>query len=129
MQYADRYPTVPLLITEAGISTEVGARRAENIVRNLESLERARKAGVDLRGYYYWSLTDNFEWLEGFGPRFGLYKVDYTSYARSETQGATVLGEVARTRTVTTAQREAHGGTGPMTPEPGASDDVFCPKQ
>jgi beta-glucosidase len=129
MAYADRYPTVPLVITEAGISTEVGARRAENIVRNLESVERARTAGVDLRGYYYWSLTDNFEWLEGFGPRFGLYKVDYTSYSRTETEGATVLGEIAQTRSVTTAQRETYGGTGPMTAEPGASDDVYCPKQ
>ncbi len=66
-----RYPGLPLVITEAGIATEVGARRAENVVRVLEQVERARGEGVDVRGYYHWSLFDNFEWAEGFEPRFG----------------------------------------------------------
>ena len=130
MAFADRYPGLPLVITEAGISTETGARRAENIVRNLESMQRARDAGVDLRGYYHWSLTDNFEWAEGFGPRFGLYTVDYTSYGRTASEGATVLGQIATSRSITTAQRERYGGTGPMTAEAGyTADDPFCSKQ
>jgi beta-glucosidase len=119
-----RYPALPMVVTEAGIATEDGARRAENVVRVLEQIERARSEGVDVRGYYHWSLFDNFEWAEGFGPRFGLYRVDYSTYARTATEGATVLGEIAGGRALTTALRQAHGGDGPMTPEPGLPADA-----
>jgi len=127
--FSKRYPALPLVVTEAGISTEVGTRRAENIVRNLESIERARAAGVDVRGYYHWSLTDNFEWAEGFVPRFGLFTVDYSTYGRTESEGATVLREIATARELTSAQRKTYGGSGPMTPEPGFDGDPFCTKQ
>ncbi len=124
--YAERYPDLPLLVSESGIATETGARRAEHVVRSLEQIARAREAGVDVRGYYHWSLFDNFEWAEGFEPRFGLYTVDYDSYDRTATEGATVLSEVATTRVLTSEQRETFGGTGPMTPEEGASPGVLC---
>jgi len=126
--YGERYPDLPLVVSEAGIATEVGRRRAENIVRNLESMERARKAGVDLRGYYYWSLTDNFEWAEGYAPHFGLFSVDYVDYTRTATEGADTLTAIATTREVTAAQRAQLGGTGPMTVEPGFDVDPFCTK-
>jgi beta-glucosidase len=125
MSFATRYPTLPLVVTEAGVATEVGARRAENVVRVLEQIARARADGADLRGYYHWSLTDNFEWMEGFGPRFGLYRVDYAgSYARTATDGATALAAIAQARTVTSDQRATFGGNGPMTPEPGVPAEV-----
>ncbi|MCE9571608.1 MAG: family 1 glycosylhydrolase [Deltaproteobacteria bacterium] len=114
-----RYPNLPLVVSEAGIATSTGERRAENVVRILEEIDHARRDGVDVRGYYHWSLYDNFEWAEGFVPRFGLYTVDFASGARTPTLGATVLGTIASTRTLTAAQRGQYGGTGPMTPEPG----------
>ncbi|MEO8704694.1 MAG: family 1 glycosylhydrolase [Kofleriaceae bacterium] len=126
--FAERYPDLPLVVTEAGIATDTGPRRAENIVRNLESMERARAAGVDLRGYYYWSLTDNFEWAEGFGPHFGLFSVNYADYARTATEGADVFTEIASGRQLTAAQRDTYGGTGPMTEEVGFAADPFCGK-
>ena len=92
----------------------------------LESIARARDEGVDVRGYYHWSLTDNFEWTEGFGPHFGLYSVDYSSYARTITEGGDVLHAIAAARQVTTAQRQRHGGTGPMRPEAGIEVDALC---
>ncbi|HEX3474262.1 MAG TPA: family 1 glycosylhydrolase [Kofleriaceae bacterium] len=100
----------------------------ENVVRVLEAIARARDEGVDVRGYYHWSLTDNFEWAEGFGPHFGLYSVDYTSYARTITEGGDALHAIASARQVTTAQRQRYGGTGPMTPEAGFPPAPFCPK-
>jgi beta-glucosidase len=126
--FHQRYPDLPLVVTEAGIATDVGKRRAENIVRVLEAIARARDEGVDVRGYYHWSLTDNFEWAEGFGPHFGLYKVDYATYARTATEGGDVLREIAAARRVTSAQRQTYGGTGPMTPEVGFDVDPFCAK-
>jgi beta-glucosidase len=126
--FHQRYPDLPLVVTESGIATDVGARRAENVVRVLESIARARDEGVDVRGYYHWSLTDNFEWTEGFGPHFGLYTVDYSSYARTITEGGDVLHAIAAARQVTTAQRQRHGGTGPMTPEAGIEVDALCTK-
>jgi beta-glucosidase len=127
-QFAQRYPALPLVVTESGIASNSGRRHAETVVRILEAIERARKHGDDVRGYYHWSLTDNFEWAEGFGPHFGLYSVDYASYARTPTEGADVFGAIAHARALTTPQRAEYGGTGPMTPEPGAGDDPYCMK-
>ncbi len=124
--FAARYPGLPLVVTEAGIATRVGARRAEIIVRTLEAIEAARAGGADVRGFYYWSLTDNFEWAEGFVPRFGLFTVDYATYTRTATEGADVLGAIAQSRQVSAEQRARYGGTGPMTPEPGHSGSVQC---
>jgi beta-glucosidase len=121
-----RYPALPFVVTEAGISTDTGTRRAENIVRNLESIARARDEGVDVRGYYHWSLTDNFEWINGFGPHFGLFSVDYSTYARTPTEGATVYGAIVAARQLTTEQRAQYGGTGHMTAEAGYTPDPLC---
>jgi beta-glucosidase len=126
--FAARYPGLPLMITEQGIATDVGRRRAEAIVRSLESITRARDEGVDVRGYYHWSLTDNFEWAEGFVPHFGLYHVDYTTYARTATEGADVYGAIAAARQLTGAQRAAYGGLGPMTEEIGLETNTLCEK-
>ncbi|MEZ4369792.1 MAG: family 1 glycosylhydrolase [Polyangiaceae bacterium] len=124
--YGERYPELPLVVSESGIATEVGERRASNIVRALEQIERARAEKVDIRGYYYWSLTDNFEWVEGFGPRFGLYSVDYDTYERTPTLGAEVLGQIAETRKLSQEYRDLYGGTGPMTPEGTFGPRTLC---
>jgi beta-glucosidase len=126
--YADRYVGLPLVVTEAGIASDTGTRHAENVVRILEAIARARDEGVDVRGYYHWSLTDNFEWAEGFGPHFGLFSVDYSSYTRTATDGADVLTAIAGARAITTQQRKDFGGTGPMTAEPGFATDPLCGK-
>ena len=118
--FSDRWPDLPLTVTESGIATEVGRRRAEHVVRSLEQIERARAEGADVRGYYHWSLMDNFEWAEGYEPRFGLYRVDLSTYERTATEGATVLGEITGARGMDSAMRSEYGGLGPMTPEPGA---------
>lgn len=86
-------------------------------MRALEQIERARTDGVDVRGYYHWSIYDNFEWAEGYGPRFGLYRVDYDTYARTPTPGAEVYAEIISGREPTPEHRQRFGGDGPLTPE------------
>jgi beta-glucosidase len=112
-----RYPDLPLVVTEAGIATRVGARRAENVVRVLEQIDAARELGIDVRGYYHWSLVDNFEWAEGWEPKFGLFSVDLDTWSRTPTEGATVLAGIAAARAIMPEVRERYGGNGPMTPE------------
>ncbi len=124
--YSARYPAVPLIVSESGIATETGKRRAEHVVRSLEQIAQARDEGVDVRGYLHWSLYDNFEWVSGFVPRFGLYTVDFSTFARTATEGATTLGDIAKGRSVTSAQRSELGGTGPMTEEPGFIHGKHC---
>ncbi len=71
---------LPLLVTESGIADEEqpDERRVRYLSGCLRAVADAIDDGVEVRGYTYWSLLDNFEWAEGFRPRFGLYRIDYT---------------------------------------------------
>lgn len=79
--YSRQFPGKPLYIVENGMPTENGAPRADGYTRadNLRDtvywLQRAKTDGMNLIGYNYWSLTDNYEW-GSYSPRFGLYTVD-----------------------------------------------------
>lgn len=66
----------PVYITENGIADAKDKKRENFIKEHLYFANKALKAGVDLRGYFYWSLLDNFEWTHGFWPRFGLVEID-----------------------------------------------------
>lgn len=69
----------PIYITEAGIADEKDQYRADYIRGLVKSVHGAIQKGVDIRGFMYWSILDNFEWAEGFWPRFGLVEIDYDS--------------------------------------------------
>jgi beta-glucosidase len=66
----------PIYITENGLADEKDLKREKFIKDHLYFVHRAIKQGADVRGYLYWSLTDNFEWQHGFWPRFGLVEID-----------------------------------------------------
>jgi beta-glucosidase len=87
---------VPLLVTENGIGTDDDSQRIAYVRDALEGVLRALADGIDVRGYTYWSLLDNFEWAFGYRPRFGLVAVDRTTFARTPKPSARWLGEVAR---------------------------------
>ncbi len=115
--FSQRWPDLPMTVTESGLAAENGKRRAEHVVRSLEQIHKAMSEGVDVRGYYHWSLYDNFEWAEGYEPRFGLYRVDFDSYERTPTEGAEILAQIARERHISTEMLETYGGLGPMSEE------------
>jgi beta-glucosidase len=69
---------LPIFLTEHGSSSTDEAFRARDLKENLAALHRAIAAGVDVRGFYYWSLLDNFEWQFGYSKRFGLLEVDFS---------------------------------------------------
>jgi beta-glucosidase len=86
----------PLLVTENGIGTEDDGQRISYVQAALEGVQRCIADGLDVRGYTYWSLLDNFEWAFGYGPKFGLVSVDRTSFARTPKESARWLGRVAK---------------------------------
>ncbi|MBS1987736.1 glycoside hydrolase family 1 protein [Candidatus Dependentiae bacterium] len=74
---------VPIYITENGIADAKDDRREIFFRDYLSALSKALEDGYDVRGWFYWSLMDNFEWNDGFTPRFGLYHVDFDTQART----------------------------------------------
>lgn len=87
---------LPILITENGICTEDDNLRWDYIREHLVSLYQASLQGVKILGYIYWSLIDNFEWAEGFKPRFGLVQIDYRNQKRSINSSARKLAQVIK---------------------------------
>lgn len=91
------YRPVPLYITENGAAYPdvvsdggeiVDTDRVAFLDSHLRAAHEALAAGVDLRGYFYWSLLDNFEWAEGYAKRFGLVHVDYATQERTPKRSA-----------------------------------------
>jgi beta-glucosidase len=81
----------PIIVTENGASFEdivetdnsiQDRRRVEFFKNYLSNVLKAKKEGVDLRGYFVWTFMDNFEWAEGYKPRFGLVHVDFSTQER-----------------------------------------------
>jgi len=87
---------LPIYITENGIADAKDEKRANFISDHLVSVWRALQEDVDVRGYFYWSLLDNFEWARGFGPRFGLVAIDYETMERSVRPSAEVYAKIAK---------------------------------
>jgi len=87
----------PIYITENGIADADDSRRKDFIETHLEQVHRAIEQGADVRGYFYWSLMDNFEWADGYGPRFGLIEVNYNTMARKIRKSAQFYSEICLT--------------------------------
>jgi beta-glucosidase len=87
---------LPLLITENGIATDDEALREAFLLTHLEQIAAALAEGVDVVGYLYWSLLDNFEWDHGTAPHFGLAAVDATTQERHPRPAAEQFARVCR---------------------------------
>lgn len=85
---------LPIYVTENGIADREDKLRPGYLQSHLREVALAIADGVDIRGYYHWSLLDNFEWIKGFGPRFGLFKVDYDTFERTPTRTAEIYKKI-----------------------------------
>jgi beta-glucosidase len=103
VRYAAARTAAPSYITENGISTDQDARRIDYVRAALNGLRHCLDDGIDVRGYIYWSLLDNFEWISGYRPRFGLVGVDRQTQERTVKASARYLGEIAKRNWMTLA--------------------------
>jgi beta-glucosidase len=101
-----RYPELPLMITENGAAfyDEVSADgRVHDVDRisylhgHIDAVGQAMDAGIDVRGYFLWSLLDNFEWAWGYDRRFGIIRVDYDTQVRTVKDSARWYSQLIRT--------------------------------
>ena len=91
------YPGLPLVVTENGAAFDDTADDEGNVrdddrtaylAEHIAAVAAAREQGADVRGYFAWSLMDNFEWAEGYAKRFGIVHVDYATQKRTPKQSA-----------------------------------------
>lgn len=90
-----RHSKRPIYVTENGVATEDDARRVVFIDRAVAGVFACMRDGIDVRGYIHWSLLDNWEWVSGFGPKFGLVAVDRTTFKRTPKPSAHHFGRIA----------------------------------
>jgi len=84
----------PIYITENGVADAHDRHRPAFLVDHLREVWRAIQDGVPVKGYYHWSLTDNFEWAEGWNLRFGLIKVDPVTQQRTMRPSGKLYSEI-----------------------------------
>jgi beta-glucosidase len=87
---------LPIIVTENGIGTDDDQQRMAFVHQALQGVLRLVADGIDVLGYTYWSLLDNFEWAMGYRPHFGLVDVDRSTFARRVKDSGKWLGSVAQ---------------------------------
>lgn len=116
LPYLHRKFRLPIYITEHGSASEDEGFRARDLRQNLAALHRCIAAGADVRGFFYWSLLDNFEWQFGYSKKFGLLAVDFADpdLPRRPKPLAAVYAEICRTgrlsAAISPAEASAFGG-------------------
>ncbi len=100
-----RYGDLPLYVTENGAAFDDNplengdvndVERVEYLKEHLQAAGQALRAGVNLRGYYVWSLVDNFEWNQGYSKRFGIVRVDFSTQRRTPKASAHFYAQAIR---------------------------------
>ncbi len=87
---------LPVYVTENGVADRTDRLRPWVLTQAMLAMSEALQNGVDVRGYYHWSLVDNFEWAEGWSMRFGLYELDPQTQARTQRRSGAYYSAIAR---------------------------------
>jgi len=91
---------LPVYVTENGVADAADEVRAGYVVSHLHVLEQEIGNGLDVRGYFHWSLVDNFEWALGLAPKFGLFRYDPHTLKRKLRHSGLVYARIAKKNTV-----------------------------
>lgn len=91
---------LPIYVTENGLSTEDDTQRVAFFEGAVRSVAQCIEDGIDVRGYYAWSMMDNFEWVSGYGLKFGIVAVDRDTMERTAKPSAYRLGEIAQENSI-----------------------------
>ena len=94
------FPNKPIYITENGIGTNDDSWRQQYLVHHLMKVQQAIQEGINIRGFFEWSLLDNFEWAEGYTSRFGLYGVDFKTQKRIKHGSVDLYAHIAQTNSL-----------------------------
>lgn len=109
---SSEYPDLPIIVMENGAAfadeviningsaAVIDQDRTQYLIDHLTATLSAKRRGANVRGYFVWSLLDNFEWALGYGPRFGIIRVDYDTLARIPKLSSAWFAAVNSTRTV-----------------------------
>ncbi|MFD4987773.1 GH1 family beta-glucosidase [Streptomyces sp. NPDC058372] len=109
---AQEFPGLPLMVMENGAAFDdivcdgaegrsvLDVDRTRYLIDHATAVHRARRRGAPVVGYLVWSLLDNFEWAEGYGPRFGIVHVDYDTFERIPKLSSHWLAELCSTRRI-----------------------------
>jgi beta-glucosidase len=96
IRFVSAHWSKPIIVTENGVSTDHDEERVEFIERALTGIHQCIKEGINVIGYTYWSLLDNFEWQLGYDQTFGLIRVDRTSQTRYPKESLAFLGNIKK---------------------------------
>ncbi|MBD3247996.1 family 1 glycosylhydrolase, partial [Candidatus Falkowbacteria bacterium] len=86
----------PIIVLENGLADAKDKHRKDFINDHLYYVHKAIEEGIDIKGYFHWSLLDNFEWAEGWAPKFGLFKVDRETFEREPRPSAKAYSKICK---------------------------------
>jgi beta-glucosidase len=104
----DSYPGLPILITENGVEDPEDKMRPRYLAQHVHQVWRAVNFGFPVKGYYHWSLVDNFEWERGWTQRFGLWGLDIETQARIRRPSVDLYAEICRENGLSRAMVEQY---------------------
>ena len=99
LKYLNKFKK-PIIILENGLADNGDKMRKQFIKDHLFYVHKAIEDGVDVRGYFHWSLLDNFEWAEGYAPKFGLFAVDRKTFERKARLSAAMYADICKTNSI-----------------------------
>jgi beta-glucosidase len=91
----------PIYITENGLPDADDDQRPRFLLTHLAQVQRAIREGAEVRGYYHWAFTDNFEWAEGWALRFGLVALDEKTQIRTPRPSAELYSQIIQANAIT----------------------------
>ena len=123
----------PLYITENGLPDADDSIRPLHMIRSLRSVWNAINFNLPVKGYFYWTLVDNFEWAEGYDPafKFGLYGCDPETQVRTKKRSADLYGAICAANALTSdmVREYAPGALDELFPSVDVQEDVTLPSQ